>query len=221
MQDTIRLVDELKRRDEAAAAALAEVEEVQRETERTRSRAEELLAFRAALPAERDRLAAAIAVAAAAFEASVAARAALEQEVDDEQERVLLACRLDEERAVAAAQLERAHAAAAELERRAEQAVEEAAELERGAQRATVRLAALPRLSHDATAPAADGLVGVAAWGARVRAGLLLLHAQLVGERDAIIREANELGSAVIGEALAASSVTGVRERVAQALHRL
>jgi flagellar biosynthesis GTPase FlhF len=223
-------VEELARRDEAAAAALAEVEYVQAQTEHARSRGDELLAFRRTLPAERERRAAAIDEAETALAGATAAREQLEEELRaaagrrKQQERERLERRVEEARAsenAAAAELERMRAAAAHLERDAAQAEADARELEGEARLVAARVAALPRLSHEATAPPGDGLDGVAEWGARVRAPLLLLHAQLAAERDAIIREANEIGSVVLGEALGASSVARVRERVAQAVHRL
>ena len=87
-------------------------------------------------------------------------------------------------------------------------------ELEGEAAELAERVSGLPRITHEATQPPEPGLDGVAAWAARVRPGLLLLRSSTVVERETIIREANELGSAVLGEALGATSVTGVRERV-------
>jgi hypothetical protein len=119
----------------------------------------------------------------------------------------------------AASEAERSQAAAAQLEHDAERAQADARALEEQAGRRAADVAAQPRVARDAAAPPASGLEGVADWGARVRPALLLLDSALAGEREAIVREANELGSAVVGEPLA-TSVAGVRERVARALER-
>jgi hypothetical protein len=45
---------------------------------------------------------------------------------------------------------------------------------------------------------------------------LLLVRAGLAAEREAVVREANELGSSLLGEPLGATTVARVRERVAR-----
>ena len=76
------------------------------------------------------------------------------------------------------------------------------------------RLAELSRVSASGRAlpgSSEDELVG---WAARVHAALLVVRGQLDVKRDRLVREANELGSVVLGEELAGSSVELVGRRV-------
>ena len=216
---SLAFVSELERRDEDVASRLAEVEELQSVVENLRLRAAELLAFQALLPGERAARARGIA---AAMDELERARAAVVH-AEGELERTRQKDRAAAEHVVAAArerermandELGRMRNAAAALEHEAEQADAEARELEQHAAATARRLASLPRLSHDATRPAGPGLGGVEEWGSRARPALLLLRAALAAERDAIVREANELGSAALGESLGATSVRNVRERL-------
>jgi hypothetical protein len=219
------VLEELGRRDEAAAAALAEVEDLRGAAERIRAGAERLLAFFAALPDEREQRVESLRQAEAARAEAESELALAEQELERvkrDKNRAAAARAVEAARDTAhaaAAEVERLHAAAARLEEDAERAQAEAHALEEEARRRALDVAATPRLAADAVAPPSASLQGVADWGARVRPGLLLLGSALAGEREAIVREANELGSAVVGEPLA-TSVTGVRKRVAQALER-
>ena len=52
----LAFIHELEQADEAAAAVLAELDELARETEAVRTRAVELEAFHIRLPAERERI---------------------------------------------------------------------------------------------------------------------------------------------------------------------
>ena len=63
-----------------------------------------------------------------------------------------------------------------------------------------------------------DGLVGAAEWASLARGALLLEHSKLVGDREAIIREANELAAGLLGEPLISSAVAGLCDRLALAL---
>jgi hypothetical protein len=111
--------------------------------------------------------------------------------------------------------LSRVEAQSEELEHEAERAEREAPALEKRAQQAAVRVTELPRLSAP-TAPEA-GLPSLIEWGARARAALFGARTSLESERESVVREANELGSAVLGEPLFSSSVAGVRRRLEEA----
>jgi chromosome segregation ATPase len=216
---TLALVDELQRRDEAAAAALAEVESLQADTERLRGRSAELAAWLEAAPQERRRRDDAVAEAAARVGDVQAALARAEEELGRARDRQREAA----ERTVAVAraavrdagaELELARGAAAALKGETEAAEEEAAQLEAAAGATAEQLSRLPRLAPEARRFPEPGLAAVAAWAAQARGALLVLRASLAAERDAIVREANELGSAALGVALGATSVARVRERV-------
>jgi chromosome segregation ATPase len=215
----LAFVKELERRDADAATRLADVEELQSTVEHLRARAADVLAFEAALPRERAARALTVERAEGALARAQAARAQAEAELERARgkdraaaEHAVETARADER--TAAAELERARNSAAGLEQEAERTAVATGTLEREAGIASDRLAALPRLSHDATVAPQPGVAGVEDWGARARPALLLLRAALAAERDAIVREANEVGSAALGESVGATSVQRVRERL-------
>jgi chromosome segregation ATPase len=76
------------------------------------------------------------------------------------------------------------------------------------------RLAELSRVSASGRAVPEQSLGGLVEWAARVHAALVVVRGQLDVERDRLVREANELGSVVLGEPLAGNSVALVGRRV-------
>jgi hypothetical protein len=88
--------------------------------------------------------------------------------------------------------------------------------VEAGAIAAAAR--ALPRISASGSTEPGHGLRDLADWAERVHAALLVVRSGLDTERERIVREANELGTAVLGEGLGGSSVALVRRRVEEAL---
>jgi hypothetical protein len=58
----------------------------------------------------------------------------------------------------------------------------------------------------------------VLAWAAEARGALLPVRAGLAVERDAVVREANELTASVLGEPQGALSVAAARARLEDAL---
>ncbi len=76
------------------------------------------------------------------------------------------------------------------------------------------RLAGLPRVSASGRALPEPTVGGLVEWAARVHTALLVVRSQLDVERDRLVREANELGSVVLGEQLAGNSVERVGRRV-------
>lgn len=60
-----------------------------------------------------------------------------------------------------------------------------------------------------------ESLEEIAAWATEARAALLVARSGLVSQRDAVIRQANELGSLVLGEPLAARSPADVARLLA------
>jgi hypothetical protein len=103
---------------------------------------------------------------------------------------------------------------AARLDADSQAAERETAALERSARELSSRLAATSRLADEAVAPPEAGAMGVAEWGTRARAALLVGRSQLATERDAIVRQANELGAAVLGETLPPLGAAGIARRV-------
>jgi chromosome segregation ATPase len=93
-------------------------------------------------------------------------------------------------------------------------------ELAASAVAAARELDELPGVSESGRAQPESDLAGLAAWADRVRAALLVVRSRLEGERERLVREASELGAAVLGEPVDGASVERVRRRVEQALRR-
>lgn len=109
-------------------------------------------------------------------------------------------------------------AEAGELEQRLDLAAREVPELEQRTAGLARELAGRPRLAREAGQEPAPGLDGIIEWSSRARAALAVARSTLAAERDAGIREANELGSVVLGEPLVASSAALVAKRVEERL---
>jgi hypothetical protein len=71
-----------------------------------------------------------------------------------------------------------------------------------------------PGVAEAAGDPPGDSLDDLQAWTTEARAALLVARSNLAAERDAVIRQANELGSLVLGEPLAAQTPAAVVRRV-------
>lgn len=197
---------ELERRDAVIAERVELLSRLAGEIDRIRERAAELAAFFDRLPAAREHAGSAETEAAAALERARSAVLEAEQEGVD----VQAAVRVAEER------LERTAALRAALERAAEAAHSEARALAQAAAEAARELGAAPRVTL-AAAPG-DGLADVLDWAARAHAAILVARSGLDAERDRIFREANELGSSVLGEPLQSTNVSRVRRRVEERL---
>jgi hypothetical protein len=109
-------------------------------------------------------------------------------------------------------------AASEALQNEAAQVEREAAGLEERARQLAGALRERPRLAREAGEPPAAGLAGVSEWGSRAWAALFVARGSLMGEREAVIRQANELGSLVLGEPLTAAGAALVARRVEQSL---
>jgi DNA repair exonuclease SbcCD ATPase subunit len=219
----LELARALEVADEALAASIAEVDELQRETERLRRRGAEVTSVLAELPAARETARAAVAeleVSAERLEADAAqAEGAFARAEETGREEAAIAARrgLTRARDLAASGRRRRDRAREELdalEGRADEAEREARELEAAAAELSARLPSVGRgAEHVATSPG-PGLAGVLDWAARARAALLVVRGGLDTERERLVREANELAAGVLGELHAATSVAGVRERL-------
>jgi chromosome segregation ATPase len=219
---------ELEARDERIGAELAELAELAARAARVDERARELVVFLEAVPAElaaldgqreilQRRLEQARAQEAAAAQRLVeleGARRAQARRVQAERERDQAGEaaedasrgleRLQERRDKLLGEESSAHTEADAL---ADEAREVAAEVRRQS-----------RVSASGRGEPGLGLAGLTAWADRVQAALLVARSGLDSERERLVREANELGSAVLGEPLGGSSVTVVRRRLERAL---
>jgi chromosome segregation ATPase len=220
VEPLLRIVDELERRDEDAAAALLEIEALQREVEETRARAAATAAFLAAFP---DALAVREAEQRAADESRTKASAALadaEAELARAADRGREDARLAAERAVqhardalreAELRVDRARAGRERLEREEQEQHADAERLVLRVGPLAQRLAENPQVG---TVPPGPGLDAVLEWASRARGDLLLAHAGLATERDKVVREATELVASALGEPLPGNGVAGVRRRL-------
>jgi hypothetical protein len=221
--ERVAILGELERADEAVGVELAELDELYGAVEDVRGRAVELQELELRLPAERAVAAEAVVSAehAVADADRTLARASAElegAETAGDPERLAEARRFEirardhlhiaERKAASAQEL------AAELDARAEAAGREAAGLEARARELAEALERTPRLTDEAVASPGRGPDGVSEWGTRARAALLVARSQLAAERDAVLRQANELGAVLLGEALPPTSAAAVARRV-------
>ena len=226
-EHSLTFARELERADGAVDVALREVGELQQAVDELHARARRTAAFLAALPDERERAEAGARRAAEDLdarraEATHTAGARADAERSGRDDRVDAARRTDSRAADAAAlaeaRLARAREALQRLSRREETARLDAAELERVAAELAARLRSLPRLSRRASDAHPAGLAGVVEWASWARAALWVVRSGLEAERERLVREANELSASVLGEPVAATSVTLVRRRIETAL---
>jgi DNA repair exonuclease SbcCD ATPase subunit len=204
---------------------LAELDALAEEVEAVRAETSRLDERRAALPRElaaaratREEAEAAVAERSDTHAAAVAALADAESRGDEAR---VATARRDEVRArdflrSAERRLERARA---EEERLAE----EEAEIERAAQEVAARARALASdvgrrsgVADVASPPPDAGPAELGAWATETRAALFVARGRLAAEREAVIRQANELGALLLGEPLPAQSAAQVARRVEQ-----
>ena len=219
MSDLVAYARELEAADGALADAIAEIEALRSEISELRGRAAHAVAFLARLPEARASLAAAVKDAGEELERRrrEAADAEARLERGGKEEEVLAA-----RRAVV-----RTRDAATTAERKVDRLRGEAEALEAEAQaieaglpeldRRAAELLEHVRVLHRASDPGLPepGAAGVAAWASRAEASLFVARGGLETERDRIIRQANELAAAALGETLA-SNVRRVREQLEQ-----
>jgi chromosome segregation ATPase len=223
----LALVRELERADEAAAAELSRLDDLYAATEAVGARALALEEFAARFPEERAARAGAVKEAERELAAAKEAAARVAEELRAAQaggdnERIAAARRVDvrarDALSMAERRLREARARRDELEEEAAAAKREAVALEARAGELAKALRERPRVAADAGEPPAPGLAGVVDWVTRARAALLVARSQQAAERDAVIRQANELGSLVAGEPLPSASAAAVARGVERAL---
>ena len=214
---------ELIDREESAAADVAALDCLLDETVRTRERVERIQHTLDTEQVDRARHRATIEAARDEIEVRKAAVAAAERrlagaEAGDDPDAVGPA-RTELTRArdtVASAQtsLERFDAAHEAFEGQVTAARQDEPLVQDDAERIAALLANRPRVAPAAGKVPSSGLGGVADWAVAARAALLVARSAAATERDAIIRQANELGSAALGSPLAASGPRAVLDRL-------
>jgi hypothetical protein len=203
---------ELDRRDAELGARANQLREAETEVAAVRERAEAIAAFFAAYPDEDDRLRAALASARAELAAREdecrEAQAAVDGARDDE-ERALAGHALQragDHVAVAGAAVERALAAHAALDRDASELPGELDRLEERSRLVAASIADVP--------PPGEGPAALADWASRAHAALFVASGSVDSQRERVIREANELATAILGEPTYGSTVAQARARV-------
>jgi hypothetical protein len=212
----VRFARELEQRDAAIAADLAAVRALQADVEELRTHALAALTVRERYPSEREAL----------------------ERVRDEARHELQAREAD----LAAAESELARARPGDAEAAARRAVTRAADAAASALRRVARLEAEgdaleqqharaeadePRLRARAVelaerlraaprATAVDQREDTVEWTSRARAALFVAAGNLETDRERVVREANELAAAALGDPSAAASVTLIRARIEQ-----
>jgi chromosome segregation ATPase len=221
----LAFLGELVRADDEAAVALAELDELAGEVATIRTRAAELEARLAGLPAQRERSDASFVEAdrAVVERRTEHERAAAElDEAERARDAERLAARRAEVRArdrvrMAERRAARARAAVDELALESDADTAEAKALVERARTLAAALRERPVVGGRVGAPPDESLEALAEWTTEVRAALFVARGRLAAEREAVIRQANELGAAVLGEPISAQGTALVARRVARA----
>jgi chromosome segregation ATPase len=223
----LAILEDLERSEEEVTAELAEIDELHAACERVRLAAHDLVHFLERLPEEREEAAREIEEAGralddarAAFENAQQELAAAEKTGDEE---VLAAARRFHLRTRDALHLaeRRARGAedgAAELEAAATAAEEQTNELNAGARELAQALGRRPRVAVETEIPPEASPAQIAEWGTQVRAAMLVARSQVAAERDALVRQATELASNVLGEPVAPISAAGAADLLRRSL---
>jgi hypothetical protein len=225
----LAILEDLERSEEEVAAELAEIDELYAACEQVRLAAHDLVDFLERLPEARAAAAREVGEAARALEEAGAVFEEAEQELAAAEKTgdqdVLAAARRFHVRTRDARHLSerRARAAedhAAELEAAATAADEHVKELNARARELAQVLGRRPRVAAGTEIPPDASPAQAAEWGTEARAALLVARGQVAAERDALVRQANELASNVVGEPVAAMSAAGAADLLRRTLDR-
>ena len=225
----LAILEDLERAEEEVAAELAEIDELYAAFEQVRLGAHDLGDFLERLPEAREAAAREIEEAARALDEAQAAFRKAEQELaaaekGEDKERLAAARRfLIRTRDALHLAERRARAAedrAAELEAAAIAAEQHAKELSTRSRELAQVLGRRPRVAVKTVIPPDAVPAQVAEWGTQVRAALLVARSQVAAEREALVRQANELASNVVGEPVAVMSTAGAADLLRRTLDR-
>jgi hypothetical protein len=211
-QRAVHDLEQLAQRDRELADGADRLRGLDAHVAAIRVRAEAVDTFFAAYPDEERRRRAELDAAEAELERRRAEHAEAQRELDsarDEEARERgrhAAARASDHVSVAAAALERAASSAAELERDASSFPEEVPRLEERARAVAAE--------SDDVPPPPKGVRELVAWASHAHAELFVAIRQVEGERERLIREANELATTLLGEPTYGSTVAQLAERV-------
>jgi hypothetical protein len=222
-EDVLEALTRLERADEEVAAALADLDRLASELDSIRATTAELQAFQESLPSERERLSAELervrAEAMAAHEVLAEAEEAVrtvEREQMREAERFLVRAR--DRVSVAERRATEAGARRGDLENEAGEKTMQGHELNTRARKLAVELGSRGQVAGQSGREPAAGLDGLQAWAEVARAALFVARGQLATQREAVIRQANEIGAVALGEPLTSASAAVVTRRVRRSL---
>ena len=221
--EALAFLRELEVADETLSAAEADLAEFGAEVERVRLRAAELDEFVSRLPGERERLQAergaaeqqaarALRAKDEAGESRADAQHGRSAEAVAERQRAVIRTR--DALRMADRRVSELGEESAKLEDAAADAIREASELETRMRRLAAEFHEHPRLTEHGTSDPLPGLSGIVEWGSAARAALFVARGGLSSEREAVIRQANELGSVLLGEPLLSAKSATVLRRV-------
>ncbi|HJS70734.1 MAG TPA: hypothetical protein VJ744_07980 [Gaiellaceae bacterium] len=225
----LAILEDLERTEEEVAVELAEIDELYAACEELRGAALALLAFLTGLPDERTAAEREIEESTRALEAAADAAERAEQELaaaeaDGDPERLAAARRFHirarDALGVAERRARDALSRASELEAAAKAAEERADELASRARELAGALRRRSRVAVEAGVRPGPDPAEIAEWGTQVRAALLVARNQVAAERDALVRQANELAANAVGEPVAAMSAAGAAELLRRTLKR-
>jgi hypothetical protein len=222
-EGVLAVLRELERADEQIGTALVDLDRLADDLDSVRATVDELKAFAARLPAEREGCAVGLerawaetSAAQQVLEEAEAAVRAAAPEVAQEAERFHVRAR--DRASMAERRVAEAAAARGDLENRAGKATIEGHELHARARKLAAELRGRPRFAEHAGKEPGPGLDGVKAWTEVARASLFVARGQLSIEREAVIRQANELGAVALGEPLSSMGTGALTRRVERAL---
>jgi hypothetical protein len=214
------LLMELERADEEVGAVLADLDRLGERLDSLRTRVSDLRAFEDRLPFERERRASKLERARAEAESAHDALEKAEEAVRSAKPEAAREAELFEVRARDRVQSTERNLAEAGKVAASLEAGREAGDLHRSARALAVELGGRSRLAEDAGKEPGRGLDGVVAWTEVARASLFVARGQVTAEREAIVRQATELGAVALGEPLTSGSPAIVVRRVEQGLAR-
>ncbi len=221
--EALAFLRKLEGADETLSAAEAELAELAAEVERVRLRAAELGEFLSQLPVERERLQAerghaeqqaarALGAKDEAGESLANAEHGRSAEAVAEARRAVV--RTQDALRMADRRVSELGEESAKVEGAVADAIREAAELETRVRRLAAAFHGHPRLTEHGASGPLPGLAGIVEWGSAARAALFVARGGLSLEREAVIRQANELGSVLLGEPRLAAKPATVLHRV-------
>ena len=208
---TLAFLRELERVDEETSTTLAELDDLAAEVERIRSRTLELVELRERASTE---LAAAPAAVSAAEEEVAKRRAQLDHAASDDPSSERTRVRAQDSLRLAERRLRAARAEAERLQSETAAAERETTDLGSRARAVARSLRARPGLAAAAGREPAPPLDGLGAWATDARAALFVARGNLAREREALIRQANELGALIVGPSFAAESPAAAARRI-------